>query len=71
MLQYWSEDSAVRGTADTAALQHSPPCCRYEPAADTWLQLDSMKHGRSSFAIQSVGGDLTAIAGWDVSILWS
>ena len=52
-------------------LQHSHPCCRYEPAADTWLQLDSMKHGRSSFAIQSVGGDLTAIAGWDVSILWS
>ena len=40
---------------------------RYDPAADTWTVMDNMKRGRSAFALATINGTLTAIAGWDVS----
>ena len=41
---------------------------RYDPQEDSWTMLEPMKRGRSSFALQTINGTLTAIGGWNVSL---
>jgi len=37
----------------------------YDPQEDSWTMLEPMKRGRSSFALQTINGTLTAIGGWN------
>ena len=64
VLQYWSEDSAVRGTADTAALQHSPPAAGMTPRRTpgcSWTAWSTGGHPSPYRA--SAGTSLPSLAG--------
>ena len=70
VLQYWSEHSAVRGTADTAALQHSPPAAGMSPPRTpgcSWTAWSMGGHPSPYRA--STGTSLPSLAGtW---VYWS
>ena len=40
---------------------------RYDPEEDEWTIMEKMRRGRSSFALETINGTLTAIGGWNVS----
>ena len=42
----------------------------WDPATANWTELEDLKKGRTQFALEEVNGTLTAIGGFDVSVLF-
>ena len=42
----------------------------YDPASASWTQLENLKKGRTQFALEEVNGTMTAIGGFDVSVVY-
>lgn len=42
----------------------------WDPASANWTELEDLKKGRTQFALEEVNGTLTAIGGFDVSVLF-
>ena len=42
----------------------------WDPASANWTELEDLRKGRTQFALEEVNGTLTAIGGFDVSVLF-
>ena len=41
----------------------------YDPTSASWVQIENLRKGRTQFALETVNGTMTAIGGFDVSVV--